>query len=82
MRADSVVRALAIIAFALIFVGAVLSVDWPDGGVDDTTNEDVGIALFGDSESGGYGLILLLVGILLLVALLGGVFLAKEEAEE
>jgi len=82
MRADSVVRALAIIAFALIFVGAVLSVDWPDGGIDDTTSEDVGIALFGDSESGGYGLVLLLVGILLLVALLGGVFLAKEEAEE
>ncbi len=82
MRADSVIRALAIIAFALIFVGAVLSVDWPDGGIDDTTSEDVGIALFGDAESGGYGLILLLVGILLLVALLGGVFLAKEEAEE
>jgi len=82
MRANNAVRALAVLAFALIFVGAVLSVDWPDGGVDETTSEDVGMALFGDSESGGYGLILLLVGVLLLVALLGGVFLAKEEAEE
>jgi len=82
MRANNVFRVLAVLAFALIFVGAVLSVDWPDGGIDETTSEDVGMSLFGDSESGGYGLILLLVGILLLVALLGGVFLAKEEAEE
>ncbi len=78
----TILQALAVTALALIFVGAILSVDWPDGGIDDTTNEDVGSAMFGDEDSGGYGLIVLLIGLLLLVAMLGGVFLAKEEAEE
>lgn len=76
-----VLRALAIIAFALIMVGVVTSVDWPEGGMDETTSEDVGRTLFGASDSEGYGLILVLIGILLLVALLGGVFLAKEEVD-
>lgn len=81
MRSNAV-KALAVLALALIFIGAVMSVDWPEGDIDDTTNEDVGRTMFGDTESSGYGLIVLLVGVLLLVALLGGVFLAKEEVQE
>ncbi|MBN1678394.1 MAG: hypothetical protein JW880_07645 [Candidatus Thermoplasmatota archaeon] len=75
-------QAIAVLAFALMFIGAIMSVEWPEGSVDDTSSEDVGWTLFGDSESGGYGLVVLLIGLLLLVALLGGVFLAKEEEEE
>jgi len=75
-------KALAALALALIFVGAVMSVDWPEGGLDDTTSEDVGRTMFGDTDSGGYGLVVLLIGVLLLVAMLGGVFLAKEEVRE
>lgn len=78
----NILQALAVLAFALIFVGAILSIDWPEGDIDDTSNEDVGTALFGDAGSGGYGLVVLLLGLLLLVALLGGVFLAKEEEEK
>jgi len=81
MRSNTV-KALAILALALIFIGAVMSVDWPEGGIDDTTNEDVGQTMFGDTDSGGYGLVVLLIGVLLLVAMLGGVFLAKEEVQE
>jgi len=75
-------RALTVLALALLFVGAILQVSWPDAAtLDNTTNEDVGSALFGESDASGYGLVMLFIGLLLLVALLGGVFLAKEEKE-
>ncbi|OGS57194.1 MAG: hypothetical protein A3K60_05820 [Euryarchaeota archaeon RBG_19FT_COMBO_56_21] len=75
-------RALMVLALALLFVGAIMQVSWPDATtLDNTTNEDVGNALFGESDASGYGLVMLFIGLLLLVALLGGVFLAKEEEE-
>jgi len=76
-----IVRGLAVLAMALLFIGAILSVDWPSGSIDPTTNEEVGRTLFGTTSTTGYGIVMLLIGLLLLVALLGGVFLAKEEAE-
>ncbi len=78
-----VVRGLAILALALIFVGVMMSVHWPDTGQDQQTPsiDDVARALFGESNETGYGLVMFLIGLLLLVALLGGVFLAKEEKE-
>jgi len=77
----TLIRAGAIAAMALMFVGAVMMVDWPDGGTDDVTNEDVAKTLFGEESGEGYALIVFLIGLLLLVAMLGGVFLAKEERE-
>jgi len=77
----AVPRILAIIVLAILFLVTIYQVDWPNGEMDDTTNEDVGQTLFGTSNDVGYGLIVLLIGLLLLVALLGGVFLAKEEKE-
>ncbi|OGS44670.1 MAG: hypothetical protein A3K76_02470 [Euryarchaeota archaeon RBG_13_57_23] len=75
-------RALMVLALALLFVGAILQVSWPEATtLDNTTNEDVGNALFGEDDASGYGLVMLFIGLLLLVALLGGVFLAKEEKE-
>lgn len=76
-----VVRGLAVLAMALMFIGAILSVDWPSGDMDQTTNEQVGQTLFGMSAETGYGVVVLLIGLLLLVAIMGGIFLAKEEAE-
>ena len=66
---------------ALLFVLAVTEASWPEGDMDQTTNEKVGETLFGTSEVEGYGLAFFLIGLLLLVAMLGGVFLAKEEGE-
>jgi NADH:ubiquinone oxidoreductase subunit 6 (subunit J) len=76
-----VLRELAVGLMALLFVVTVLQVSWPDGGMDDVTNEDVAWTMFGIGSSSGYALVVLLVGLLLLVALLGGIFLAKEERE-
>lgn len=80
MRA-SVVRALAIGFMALLFVLTVTAVSWPEGDMDVISNEDVAHLLFGTEEGAGYAVIMFLIGLLLLVALLGGVFLAKEERE-
>lgn len=78
-----VTRGIAILALALIFVGVMMSVHWPQVGQDPQppTTEDVAKKLFGEDDSSGYGLVMFLIGLLLLVALLGGVFLAKEEKE-
>jgi NADH:ubiquinone oxidoreductase subunit 6 (subunit J) len=80
MRAN-VVRALAIGFMALLFVLTVTAVSWPEGDMDVISNEDVAWKLFGTEPGTGYAVILFLIGLLLLVALLGGVFLAKEERE-
>ena len=77
----TLVRAGAVAAMALMFIGAIMMVDWPDGGTDDLDNKDVAWTLFGVTSDSGYALIVFLIGLLLLVALLGGVFLAKEERE-
>ena len=89
----TLIRAGAVAAMALMFIGAVMMVDWPDGGIDTQYNDTSGVdddaltnswvakALFGDKDSTGFALVLFLIGLLLLVAMLGGVFLAKEEKE-
>jgi NADH:ubiquinone oxidoreductase subunit 6 (subunit J) len=78
-----VTRGIAILALALIFVGVMMSVHWPQVGQDSQTptTEDVAKSIFGEDDNSGYGLVMFLIGLLLLVALLGGVFLAKEEKE-
>lgn len=74
-------RALAMALLALLMVAAVLSIAWPEGDMDYISNEEVAKTMFGTEVDLGYGLIVLLIGLLLLVALLGGIFLAKEESE-
>ncbi|UCE92106.1 MAG: hypothetical protein JSV90_02935 [Methanobacteriota archaeon] len=83
----AVTRALAVCLLALLFVLAVTEASWPEGEMDRITNEQLGEELFGTSgddgdDVEGYGLVFFLVGLLLLVAMLGGVFLAKEEEGE
>jgi len=78
---NAIVRGLAVLVMALLFIGAITSVSWPEGDMDQTSSQDVGRTLFGMTTDSGYGIIVLLIGLLLLVALLGGIFLAKEEKE-
>ena len=74
-------NALAVMLMALLFVLVVTGVSWPEGDMDDVSNEDLATTLFGEQNTEGYALVVFLIGLLLLVALLGGVFLAKEEKE-
>jgi NADH:ubiquinone oxidoreductase subunit 6 (subunit J) len=78
---EKLIRAVAVAAMALMFIGAIMMVDWPKGPTDQTDSQEVAKTLFGTTDGSGYGLVVLLIGLLLLVALLGGVFLAKEEKE-
>jgi len=73
--------ALGAALLALIIAFTVMQVDWPDGDIDELGNEEVAETMFGTTDDAGYGFVLFLIGVLLLVALLGGVFLAKEERE-
>ncbi len=78
---ERLLRAGAVAAMALMFIGAILMVHWPSGGTDQISSQEVGGVLFGQADGSGYGLVVLLIGVLLLVAMLGGIFLAKEEKE-
>jgi NADH:ubiquinone oxidoreductase subunit 6 (subunit J) len=77
-----VVKIAAMGLLALLMLYSVASVSWPEGDMDLNSNEAVGETMFGTPDSSGYGVVVLLVGVLLLVAMLGGVFLAKEEDDE
>ncbi len=77
-----VAKLAALSLLALLMLYSVASVSWPEGEMDLNSNEAVGETMFGTPDSSGYGIVVLLVGVLLLVAILGGVFLAKEEDGE
>jgi NADH:ubiquinone oxidoreductase subunit 6 (subunit J) len=85
MTRGAAYKVIAICLLALLFALAVTEPAWPEEEVTEDqipTNEDVGESLFGTDEGEGYGLAFFLIGLLLLVAMLGGVFLAKEEESE
>ncbi len=81
MRWTAASKVIAVGLLALLFILAVTEASWPEGPMDQNTNEEVGEVLFGTPDDDGYGLAFFLIGLLLLVAMLGGVFLAKEEGE-
>jgi NADH:ubiquinone oxidoreductase subunit 6 (subunit J) len=83
MRWQPVLKALSVVLLALLIILSILSASWPEEDMDefDNTSEELGRTLFGTTDATGYGLIVFFIGLLLLVALLGGIFLAKEERE-
>lgn len=81
MRRGGLVKGFFLVLMALLFVLVVTGVSWPEGDMDQISNENVSWTMFGDESSSGYALVVLMIGLLLLVAILGGVFLAKEEKE-
>ena len=78
-------KVIVVCLLALLFVLAVTEPAWPEEEVQEEqipTSQHVGEMLFGTDDGDGYGLAFFLIGLLLLVAMLGGVFLAKEEESE
>jgi NADH:ubiquinone oxidoreductase subunit 6 (subunit J) len=83
MKWQPVAKALSVALLAVLIVAAIISASWPEEDMDqyNNTSEELGKTLFGTTDTTGYGLIVFFIGLLLLVALLGGIFLAKEERE-
>jgi NADH:ubiquinone oxidoreductase subunit 6 (subunit J) len=81
MRRGGVVKGAFLVLLALLMVLTVTGADWPDGDMDAISNDAVSRTMFGDEWTSGYAFVVFMIGLLLLVAILGGVFLAKEERE-
>jgi len=78
MTSKKVSAALVLLLAALMII-MIAQVSWPVADPDQNTNTDLGLKLFGDADDPGYSPVLIMIAALLLVALLGAVFLAKEE---
>ena len=68
-----------VLTLAALMILMFAQITWPVANPDPHSNTELGQALFGDASDPGFSPILIMVAILLLVALLGAVFLAKEE---
>jgi len=79
MKTAKLVSQILVVALAALMILLFLSVSWPTSEPDQSTNEDLGQKLFGTQTDPGFSPIMIMIAVMLLVALLGAVFLAKEE---
>jgi len=63
-----------LLLFLVIILGSILAAQWPAGTLGLTNSNDLAALLFNE-----YGVVVLIVGIVLFVSMLGGVYLAQEE---
>lgn len=76
MNKRNVYVGITLVAFLVLVVGTLLTTQWPAGSLTMTNNNELSSILFNE-----YGLAVLVVGIVLFVSMLGGVFIAQEENE-
>lgn len=76
MNKRNVYIGITLAMFLVVVVGALLTAQWPAGSLTSTNNNDLSSAIFNE-----YGLAVFVVGIVLFVSMLGGVFIAQEEEE-
>ena len=76
MNKRNVYVGITLAAFLVLVVGSLLTAQWPAGSLTMTNNDELSSMLFNE-----YGLAVLIVGIVLFVSMLGGVFIAQEENE-
>lgn len=63
--------------FLALLLGVLLTGGWAGGWeIAEQSTSDIGVSLFED-----YGIAVLIVGVVLFVSMMGGVFLAQEEKE-
>lgn len=79
MKKSKIVSAALVIILAALMIIMFLRVSWPTSDPDQNTNDDLGEKLFGTVSDPGFSPVMLMIAVMLLVALLGAVFLAKDE---
>lgn len=68
-----------VVTLAALMILLFLRASWPVADPDQSTSSDLGEKLFGNNADPGFSPLMIMIAIMLLVALLGAVFLAKEE---
>lgn len=68
---------LTTVLFLAVALGSILMTEWSAGAPADINNIELGTTLFDT-----YAIAVLMVGFVLFVSLLGGVFIAQEEDEQ
>lgn len=76
MNKRNVLIGITLVAFLVLVIGSLMAAQWPAGSLIETDNNELSSILFNE-----YGLAVLIVGIVLFVSMLGGVFIAQEENE-
>lgn len=77
MNRQKYIATLTLLFLSLILLGSLLVTTWPDGAFTQIPLEELGSGTF---EM--FGPTFLIVGLLMFAAMLGGVFIAREEEEE
>lgn len=76
MNKRNIVLAGTAVLFLAVVLGSVLLTQWPAGALTEVDNVEFGLSVFNQ-----YGIAILMVGLVLFVSMLGGVFIAQEEKE-
>jgi NADH:ubiquinone oxidoreductase subunit 6 (subunit J) len=74
-RRDAYVS-VTLVTFLVVMVGCILTTSWSPGGLTETDTKALSDLLFNE-----YGLAVIIVGFVLFVSMLGGIFIAQEEKE-
>lgn len=74
MNRHTIASIIAVAGLLVIVLGSLLVVNWHAGDISQIGTEKVGNAVFDD-----YGFTFLVIGLVMFTAMLGGVFLAKED---
>ncbi len=88
MKNSRIALGLLVALFAFILISVIMQVDLPTSDPDEISNVELGQQLFGDEsdpkfpDDPAYSPIILMLALVLIVGLLGGAFLAKEEDQQ
>ncbi len=74
MNKRDALLACTLVLFLVVVLGSILAAQWPAGSLSSTDTNQLSDLVFNE-----YGLAVLVIGIVLFVSMLGGVFLAQEE---
>lgn len=77
MNRQQYLAGMAVLLLSIIVIGSLMVTTWPAGEITNIGLEELGMGTF---ET--YGAIFIIVGLVMFVSMLGGVFLAKEEDEQ
>ena len=76
MNRQHYIAAMSVLSLSMVLIGSLMITVWPAGELTQISLDELGRATFEV-----FGLTFLMVGLVMFTAMLGGVFIAKEEEE-